>query len=64
MECGCFLLSEEDVDHPKSMNHLRLSDGTLQLGNLSQNCVLVGQNVVHLLTNLLLSSRHTHTHTE
>lgn len=39
------------------VNHLSLSDGTLQLGNLSQDCVLVGQNVVHLLCNLLLSKR-------
>lgn len=37
-----------------SINHLSLCDATLQLGNLSQNCVLVGQNVVHLLCNLLL----------
>ena len=52
-----------DVEHPELIAHLRLSDGTLQLGNLSQDGVLVGQNVVHLLSNLLLSSNHTHTHT-
>lgn len=40
--------------------HLCLGDGALQLGNLGQNRVLVGQNVVHLLGNLLLSSK-THT---
>lgn len=38
--------------------HLCLSDGTLQLGDLSQNRVLVGQNVGHLLGNLLLSNTH------
>lgn len=36
------------------VNHLSLSDAALQLCNLSQHRVLVGQNVVHLLCNLLL----------
>lgn len=50
----------------QSINHLGLRNGTLQLGNLSQNCVLVGQDVVHLLCNLLLSNKqqkHNNTHT-
>lgn len=38
------------------VNYLRLRDGTLQLGNLGQHCVLIGQNVVHLLCNLVLSN--------
>lgn len=41
----------------QNINHLCLSDGTLQLGYLSKNCVLTGQNIVQLLCNLLLSSR-------
>lgn len=49
-----FNLMFKNIRSAMSINHLGLCDATLQLGNLSQNCVLVGQNVVHLLCNLLL----------
>lgn len=54
--CGD-LGEQAGVNSTSRANHLSLSNATLQLCNLSQNCILVGQNVVHLLRNLLLSNK-------
>ena len=53
---GCGLPSRVCVSDC-SVGHLHLSGGTLQLGDLGQHCLLVGQNVVNLLGNLILKKK-------